>query len=299
MSSKSTLSYAVRTKQHQHPVVRQLFDIAEAKKSNVIVSVDMRTTDELLALANRKSSLQSPLSSTSLTTKLELGPYIAAFKTHIDLVSDLSSRTIAGLKSMSHIHNFMLFEDRKFVDIGHTVQQQYHEGALRIPKFAHVVNASVVAGEGIIEALEQVMTSLNFPYKDERAMLILAEMTTVGSLATGDYTRSCIEIARKHKQSVIGFVATQSLTNFEGANTGTDAVAGEEDDFVIFTTGVNATCKGDNLGQQYQTPASAIARGSDFIIAGRGIYAAPDPVEAVQRYQKEAWEAYVSRTNQK
>jgi orotidine-5'-phosphate decarboxylase len=117
---------------------------------------------------------------------------------------------------MSHIHNFMLFEDRKFVDIGHTVQQQYHEGALRIPKFAHVVNASVLAGEGVIEALEQVMTGLDFPYKDERAMLILAEMTTAGSLATGDYTRSCIEIARKHKQSVIGFVATQSLTNFEG-----------------------------------------------------------------------------------
>lgn len=130
-------------------------------------------------------------------------------------------------------------------------------------------------------------------------MLILAEMTTAGSLATGDYTLSCIEIARKHKHSVIGFVATQSLTNFGGANTGTDAVAGEEEDFFIFTTGINATCNGDNLGQQYQTPASAIARGSDFIIAGRGIYAAPDPVEAVQRYKKEAWEAYVSRTNQK
>jgi orotidine-5'-phosphate decarboxylase len=228
-----------------------------------------------------------------------MGPYIAAFKTHIDLVSDLSSRTIAGLKSMANIHNFMFFEDRKFVDIGHTVQQQYHGGALRISEFAHVVNASVLAGEGIIEALEQVMTGPDFPYKDERAMLILAEMTTAGSLATGDYTRSCIEIARKHKHSVIGFVATQSLTNFEGAKTGTDGVEGEEEDSVIFTTGVNATCKGDNLGQQYQTPTSAIARGADFIIAGRGIYAAPDPIEAVQRYQKEAWEAYVSRTNQK
>jgi orotidine-5'-phosphate decarboxylase len=68
MSSKSTLPYAVRAKQHQHPVVRQLFGIAEAKKSNVIISADMRTTDELLALANRKSSLQSPSSSKSLTT---------------------------------------------------------------------------------------------------------------------------------------------------------------------------------------------------------------------------------------
>ena len=103
---------------------------------------------------------------------------------------------------MAHVHSFIFFEDRKFVDIGHKVQQQYHGGALRISEFAHVVNASVLAGEGIIEALEQVMTGPDFPYKDERAMLILAEMTTAGSLATGDYTRSCIEIARKHNSQL-------------------------------------------------------------------------------------------------
>jgi len=188
----------------------------------------------------------------------------------------------------------MLFEDRKFIDIGHTLQQQYHGGALRISEFAHVVNASVLAGEGIIEALEQTITASDFPYKVERGVLILAEMTTAGSLATGDYTRSCIEIARKHRRSVIGFVATQSLTNFEGSV----AASEEVEDFVIFTTSVNAEVKGDDLGQQYQTPASAISRGSDFIIAGRGIYAAPDPVAAVQRYKKETWDAYLARTNQ-
>jgi hypothetical protein len=31
--------------------------------------------------------------------------------------------------------------------------------------------------------------------------------------------------------------------------------------------------KGDKLGQQYQTPQSAVGRGADFIISGRGIYA--------------------------
>jgi orotidine-5'-phosphate decarboxylase len=84
------------------------------------------------------------------------------------------------------------------------------------------------------------------------------------------------------------------LTDFEGSK----AAVEEDEDFVIFTTGVNAEAKGDSLGQQYQTPASAISRGSDFIIAGRGIYAAPDPVAAVQRYRKEAWDAYLARTSQ-
>ncbi|CZR64428.1 probable Orotidine 5'-phosphate decarboxylase [Phialocephala subalpina] len=274
MSSKSTLPYATRAKNHLHPVARRLFDVAEAKKSNVIISADMGTTEELLKLAD------------------QLGPYIAVFKTHIDLLSDLSDSTISGLKDLAAKHNFMIFEDRKFIDIGHTVQQQYHDGALRISEFAHVVNASVLAGDGIIEALEQTMAAPNFLYKDERAMLILSEMTTAGSLATGDYTRFCIEIAKKHKKSVIGFVATQALTHFRGSE------GGEDEDFVIFTTGVNATTKVDSLGQQYQTPSSAISRGSDFIIVGRGIYAAPNPVAAVKHYQKESWDAYLARTNQ-
>ena len=52
---------------------------------------------------------------------------------------------------------------------------------------------------------------------------------------------------------------------------------------------------GDALGQQYQTPESAVKRGADFIIAGRGIYAAADPVAAVKRYQEEGWMAYLNR----
>jgi len=73
------------------------------------------------------------------------------------------------------------------------------------------------------------------------------------------------------------------------------SVASDEEDFVVFTTGVNLASKGDKLGQQYQTPESAIGRGADFIIAGRGIYAAPDPVEAAKQYQKAGWEAYTAR----
>jgi hypothetical protein len=55
MSSNSTLPYANRAESHPHPVVKQLFDIAEAEKSNVIISADMRISDELWALADRES----------------------------------------------------------------------------------------------------------------------------------------------------------------------------------------------------------------------------------------------------
>ena len=210
-------------------------------------------------------------------------------KTHIDIVEDFGPATVEGLIALSKKHDFLLFEDRKFIDIGNTVQKQYRGGALRIHEWAHIVNASVLAGEGIIQALDQTISQAAVP---DRGVLILAEMTSKGSLATGEYTKASVAIAQKYPDSVIGFVATRELSSYSTATTN------DQEDLVVFTTGVNISSKGDALGQQYQTPNSAMAGGSDFLIAGRGIYASQDPVASAKEYQKAGWDAYLSRTKQ-
>lgn len=211
-------------------------------------------------------------------------------KTHIDILSDFSQETISGLNALASKHNFLIFEDRKFIDIGNTVQKQYHQGTLRISEWAHIINCSVLPGEGIVEALAQTAQASDFPYGSDRGLLILAEMTSKGSLATGSYTSASVDYARKYQSFVLGFVSTRSLSEVEST-----VAAKEDEDFVVFTTGVNLSSKGDKLGQQYQTPQSAIGRGADFIIAGRGIYKAEDPVEAAKQYQQQGWEAYLAR----
>ena len=123
----------------------------------------------------------------------------------------------------------------------------------------------------------------------DRGILILAEMTSKGSLAVGDYTRASVDIARQYPQSVIGFVSTKELSTF--ANTSNDG----QEDMLVFTTGVNLSSKGDALGQQYQTPTTAMAGGSDFLIAGRGIYASQDPVASARQYQEAGWNEYLKR----
>lgn len=57
MSSKSQLRYSVRAQNHPNVLVKKLFEIAEAKKTNVTVSADVTTTKELLDLADRKWAL--------------------------------------------------------------------------------------------------------------------------------------------------------------------------------------------------------------------------------------------------
>ncbi|KAF3918620.1 hypothetical protein AA313_de0203735 [Arthrobotrys entomopaga] len=275
MASKSKLSYGERAKQHPHPVARRLFEIAESKKTNVVVSADLTTSKELLDIADK------------------LGPYIAVLKTHIDILDDYQYSVVEALKALAAKHNFLIFEDRKFVDIGNTVQKQYHGGALQISSWAHIVNCTMLPGEGIVQALAQTAEREDFPYKDERALLILATMTSKGSLATGEYTKLSVECARRYSHFVIGFVASRTLGDIE-----TEVGPLENEDFVLFTTGVNMASKGDKLGQQYQTPKSAVETGADFIIAGRGIYAVPDPVETAKRYREEGWNAYLSRIGQ-
>lgn len=219
-----------------------------------------------------------------------LGPYIAVIKTHIDILCDFGPETINGLSALAEKHNFLIFEDRKFIDIGNTVQKQYHGGALKISEWAHIINCAVLPGEGIVQALAETAQAEDFPHGSERGLLILAEMTSKGSLATGEYTSASVDYARKYPSFVLGFVSTRALTEVPSTVT-----AADNEDFVVFTTGVNLSSKGDKLGQQYQTPQSAIGRGADFIIAGRGIYAAPDPVEAAKQYQQQGWEAYLAR----
>lgn len=113
----------------------------EVKQSNLCLSADVETARELLALADK------------------VGPSIVVLKTHYDLITgwDYHPHTGTGAKlaALARKHGFLIFEDRKFVDIGSTVQKQYTAGTARIVEWAHITNADIHAGEAMVSAMAQ------------------------------------------------------------------------------------------------------------------------------------------------
>jgi len=94
-------SYAERSEAANiTPLATYLLRLIHLKKTNLCVSADVTTSNELLRLAD------------------EVGDHICVLKTHADIISDFSDKTVRGLTELAKRKKFLVFEDRKFGDIG-------------------------------------------------------------------------------------------------------------------------------------------------------------------------------------
>ncbi len=272
----SRVSYVLRAQRHpapRHAVAVRFFNTMARKESNLIVAADVDTTEALLTLADT------------------LGPYMCALKMHLDLLTDYDVALPRKLVALAKKHDFLLFEDRKFADIGGITRRQWAGGLYRLAEWVDVVTVHSLPGPGTLDAIAS-------SEEHRTALFLIPQLSSKGALTTEAYrsgTERMLRACYKRYPAKVCGVITQCRSN-------------PNDIFVYAMPGVRLapaplTGGGNNLnirfGQQYKTPCDAIVRdGADAIIVGSGILQASDRVAAAKRYQQAGWQAYLARLDE-
>lgn len=252
------LTYEQRIPYCKNAVAKKLLELMAEKATNLCVNPDLTTCDEVLAIAD------------------QVGPSICVLKTHVDIISDFVPEFITELQRLAQQHHFLIFEDRKFADIGNTVKLQYEQGIYHIADWSHITNAHTLPGPGVVDGLKSAGLAKG------NGLLLIAQMSSKANLITPQYTQETLDMAEANTDFVIGFITQERLS--------------DAPHFIHFTPGVQLQSGADALGQQYNTPEHAILKkGVDIIIVGRGIFQAENPALQAELYRKAGWQAYQQR----
>lgn len=240
---------------------RTLIKLIKQKKSNLVASLDVDNQRDFFRILNA------------------VADDIVLVKTHVDILNDFDTSFINKLKKLASDKKFMIFEDRKFADIGNTVRKQFHEGVYKIAEWANFITVHALPGDGILNGLFDDSSS-------HCSAFLLAAMSAKGALITDAYTRNTIAMGDRFREKVSGFIGfAKNLEDLKKLK------AKIPQDMLLLMPGVNLDVKGDNLGQQYVTVKDAVQGGADLIIVGRGIIGQKEPGKAAARYREEGWKA--------
>lgn len=244
-------------------IAQDLLKIISTKKTNLCLAADTTKAVDILNAADT------------------VGPYICVLKTHVDIIDDFSEKFVQSLQALAVKHNFLIMEDRKFADIGNTVQLQYSSGNFQISQWAHLVTAHSLTGPSILDGLKSGLNGET----DKRGVFLLAQLSSGGSLITDSYTENTMKLVSNSSNAdfIAGIVCQRS-----------DVV--QDPGLLQLTPGCKIDSTTDGLGQQYNTPEYVIKeKGADIAVVGRGILNAKDMRTTAEKYRNQLWSAYLDR----
>ena len=220
-------------------------------------------------------ALDYPSAAPALDLAARLSPELCRLKVGKELFTRCGPDLVETLQN----HGYEIFLDLKFHDIPNTVA-----GAVRAAAELGVwmVNVHASGGRRMMEAAAEVLSGM-----EKKPLLIGVTVLTSMSdqdLAELGYTESAA-------QRVLRLAALAADCGLDGvvcsALEAPQLRAAQGADFCLVTPGIRLA--GDDAGDQRRivTPADAIARGSDYLVVGRSVTGAAEPLAALQRVHAE------------
>ncbi|MFA5335418.1 MAG: orotidine-5'-phosphate decarboxylase [Candidatus Omnitrophota bacterium] len=227
----------------------------------LIVALDMKTLDEAALMVKK------------------LGTTVRVFKVGMGLFTSYGPDAV----KMVHDKGAKVFLDLKFHDIPNTVAHAVRSAA-KLGVFmmnVHAMGGSDMMASAAAAALEAAVDPEKKPILLGVTVLTSMDQASIGEIGVDRRIgEEVIALARLGKDSGLdGVVASPNETSLIRQNLGKD--------FIIVTPGIRpaGTEKGDQ--KRIMTPADAVKAGADYIVVGRPIIEAKDPVEAAKKIIKE------------
>ncbi len=259
--TKNIYDQSKSEKSLQNHLTNLLKEKIKKKKSNLVLSLDVDNQKEFFEILGKTAE------------------HIVMLKTHVDILNDFNEKFIEKLKEYALKYDFMIFEDRKFADIGNTVRKQYLGGIYKIKNWADFITVHATPGEGIIQGLFDGLTG--------KSSFLLAKMSSKGNLMNETYTRNVFNMGEKHHEVVSGYICHANGKE-ELRKLKNKIPKGQ----LMLMPGVKLQAGQDTTGQQYTTVEDAMEGGADLIIVGRGIIEAENPEATAKEYRERAWRVY-------
>lgn len=226
-----------------------------APKDRILVALDFDTADEAVALSQK------------------LAGKIGGVKVGLELVN------AAGFEIFTRLQDAgvdRIFYDAKFHDIPNTVA-----GAIRaaVKRGVWMVNVHTSGGKAMMEAAREAAHSGSGPAP---LLIGVTVLTSLDQLAlsselrvSGPVSKHVTHLAQLAQSAGLDGVVSSPLEL-------TDIRAACGEGFVTVIPGIRPAGVGTQDQKRVATPASAVAAGAHYLVVGRAITAATDPLAATE-----------------
>ena len=172
------------------------------------------------------------------------GSKISILKLHIDTFHDFSQENLLKLVDYKKRYNIILWEDRKFADIGNIMIKQIKNSIYYYLDWVDMFSIHCISGH---ESLTATMNE--FP---KLKWILIGQLSSKGNLIDNNYTIKCKDIY-KSSPNVVGIVCQEYL--------------GPK--YIHIVPGISKHIEDDNQGQHYSDMEQKSF--ADFYVVGRSI----------------------------
>lgn len=222
-------------------------------KSPVVVALDVATQEELTILLD------------------QLDPRECRVKVGKELFTLFGPQVLDTL----HARGFEVFLDLKFHDIPNTVAAAVRAAAER---GVWMVNVHASGGSAMMRAAREALR----PYGDKAPILIA--VTVLTSMQDGDLAELGIERSAAEQVSHLAQLAEDSgMDGVVCSAREAEMLRAERGaDFVLVTPGIRPRDSASDDQQRIASPEEAMAMGSSYLVIGRPISRAAEPLSALR-----------------